>query len=82
MTKSADKKAAYLSNQHVADQQTQMNLLVSQLANERIQREYSEKMHYKEVRELNEQFKLRERHILKKYKRVKKRFNQSLLIIE
>ena len=82
MTKSADKKAAYSSRQHVADQQTQMNLLVSQLANERIQREYSEKMHYKEVRELNEQFKLRERHILKKYKRVKKRFNQSLLIIE
>ena len=66
----------------MADQQTQVNLLVSQLANERIQREYSEKMHYKEVRELNEQFKLRERHILKKYKRVKKRFNQSLLIIE
>lgn len=66
----------------MADQQTQMNLLVSQLANERIQREYSEKMHYKEVRELNEQFKSRERHILKKYKRVKKRFNQSLLIIE
>lgn len=82
MTKSADKKAAYSSRQHVADQQTQMNLLVSQLANERIQREYSEKMHYKEVRELYEQFKLRERHILKKYKRVKKRFNQSLLIIE
>jgi hypothetical protein len=82
VTKSADKKAAYSSRQHVADQQTQMNLLVSQLANERIQREYSEKMHYKEVRELNEQFKLRERHILKKYKRVKKRFNQSLLIIE
>ena len=66
----------------MADQQTQMGLLVSQLANERIQREYSEKMHYKEVRELNDQFKLRERHIIKKYKRVKKRFNQSLLIIE
>jgi hypothetical protein len=39
-------------------------------------------MHYKEVRELNDQFKLRERHIIKKYKRIKKRFNQSLLIIE
>ena len=39
-------------------------------------------MHQKEFRQLNEQFKLREKHLVKKYKRVKKRFNQALHIIE
>ena len=64
------------------DQQNQINILVSQLANERIQREYNEKMHHKEINQLNEQFKFREKHLLKKYKKIKKKFTHSLLVIE
>lgn len=38
-------------------------------------------MHAKELLKLNEQFKLREHHVIKKYKKLKKRFIKALAVI-
>lgn len=38
-------------------------------------------MHVREVEKLNEQFRIRELHIFKKYKRLKKKFQKAIAII-
>jgi hypothetical protein len=56
--------------------------LVSQLANERLSRDYAEKLHAREITKINEEFKSRQRHLHKKYKKMKRKFLQALEIIE
>lgn len=65
-----------------ANDKRTVELLQQQLASERLQREYADKMHAKELEKLKDQFEQRERHALKKYKKLKRKFQKALLIIE
>jgi hypothetical protein len=55
--------------------------LVTQLANERLSREYSDKLHAREINQINDNFKKREKYLIKKYKKTKRKLTQAIEII-
>jgi hypothetical protein len=67
--------------QCIIEQQGQIDSLVTQLANERLSREYSDKLHAREINSINDNFKKREKQLIKKYKKTKRKLTQTIEII-